>query len=98
MGLQAGKAGNSEAGHMNIGAGRMVMQDDVRLDAAMKDGSFRKNPVLRQDHPKRCMERGGALHLLALLSKKSSHGSVDYPLGPAASWQRKRGCRRCTYI
>ena len=79
VGLQEGKAGNSEAGHMNIGAGRMVMQDDVRLDAAMKDGSFRNNPVLRKTIQK-AAQRGAALHLLALLSKKSSHGSVDYPL------------------
>ena len=40
VGLKAGKAGNSEAGHMNIGAGRVVLQDDVRLDQAMTDGSF----------------------------------------------------------
>ena len=40
VGLQAGKAGNSEAGHINIGAGRIVSQDDVRLDKAMQDGSF----------------------------------------------------------
>lgn len=79
VGLQAGKAGNSEAGHINIGAGRMVMQDDVRLDAAMKDGSFQKNPVFHRTI-QNAMERGGALHLLALLTKKSSHGSVDYPL------------------
>ena len=46
VGLKAGKAGNSEAGHMNIGAGRVVLQDDVRLDMAMKDGSFYTNPVI----------------------------------------------------
>ena len=40
VGLKSGKAGNSEAGHINIGAGRVVLQDDVRLDLAMKDGSF----------------------------------------------------------
>jgi 2,3-bisphosphoglycerate-independent phosphoglycerate mutase len=40
VGLQAGKTGNSEAGHMNLGAGRVVPQDDVRLDRAMQDGSF----------------------------------------------------------
>ena len=43
VGLQAGKAGNSEAGHVNIGAGRVVPQDDVRLDSAMQDGSFYTN-------------------------------------------------------
>ena len=48
VGLQAGKAGNSEAGHMNIGAGRVVLQDDVRLDQAMQDGSFYTNEVFLQ--------------------------------------------------
>ena len=46
VGLKAGKAGNSEAGHMNIGAGRVVLQDDVRLDLAMQDGSFYTNDIL----------------------------------------------------
>ena len=79
VGLQAGKAGNSEAGHTNLGAGRIIMQDDVRLDAAMKDGSFAKNPVFL-DVIARTKARGAHLHLLALLTKKSSHGSIDYPL------------------
>lgn len=79
VGLQEGKAGNSEAGHTNLGAGRVVMQDDVRLDAAMKDGSFQQNQVFLNTIRK-AKERGAALHLLALLTKKSSHGSVDYPL------------------
>ena len=79
VGLGTGKAGNSEAGHTNLGAGRCVPQDDVRLDAAIRDGSFQHNPVFLQaiDHAKR---NGSALHLLAYLSRKSSHGSIDYPL------------------
>ena len=79
VGLGAGKAGNSEAGHSNLGAGRCVMQDDVRLDAAVKDGSFKKNPIFLEaiEHAKR---NGGALHLLAYLTYKSSHGCIDYPL------------------
>lgn len=79
VGLQAGKAGNSEAGHMNIGAGRVVLQDDVRLDAAMKDNSFFANPILLQaiDH---AIKNQSALHLIGLLTIKSSHGSIDYPL------------------
>lgn len=79
VGLGAGKAGNSEAGHINLGSGRLVLQDDVRLDAAMRDGSFTQNPVFLQA-ARNAKERGGALHLLALLTKKSSHGSIDYPL------------------
>jgi 2,3-bisphosphoglycerate-independent phosphoglycerate mutase len=79
VGLQAGKAGNSEAGHMNIGAGRVVLQDDVRLDQAMQDGSFYANEVFLQaiDDVKK---RGTRLHLLGLLTEKSSHGSINYPL------------------
>jgi 2,3-bisphosphoglycerate-independent phosphoglycerate mutase len=79
VGLQAGKAGNSEAGHMNIGAGRVVLQDDVRLDLAMQDGSFYTNETfVRVIEDVR--QRGTSLHLIALLSEKSSHGSIDYPL------------------
>ncbi len=79
VGLGAGKAGNSEAGHSNLGAGRCVMQDDVRLDAAVKDGSFKQNPIFLQaiEHAKK---NGTALHLLAYLTYKSSHGCIDYPL------------------
>ncbi len=79
VGLGAGKAGNSEAGHSNLGAGRRVMQDDVRLDAAVKDGSFKRNPIFLAaiDHAKK---NGKALHLLAYLTYKSSHGCIDYPL------------------
>ena len=79
VGLAAGKTGNSEAGHINLGSGRVVLQDDVRLDNAMKDGSFAQNPVFLNTL-NGVKERGTALHLFALLTKKSSHGSIDYPL------------------
>ena len=79
VGLKPGKAGNSEAGHMNIGAGRVVLQDDVRLDLAMKDGSFYANEILCRaiNEVKR---QNASLHLIGLLTEKSSHGSIDYPL------------------
>ncbi len=79
VGLRPGKPGNSEAGHMNMGAGRIVLQDDVRLDLAMRDGSFYRNEVLCRavDEVKR---RNASLHLIGLLTEKSSHGSIDYPL------------------
>ena len=79
VGLGAGKAGNSEAGHSNLGAGRCVMQDDVRLDAAVQDGSFARNPVFLEaiEHARR---NHASLHLLAYLTHKSSHGCIDYPL------------------
>jgi 2,3-bisphosphoglycerate-independent phosphoglycerate mutase len=79
VGLQPGKAGNSEAGHMNIGAGHVVLQDDVRLECAMEDGSFYTNETfcrVIQD----VRQRGTSLHLIGLLTEKSSHGSIHYPL------------------
>jgi 2,3-bisphosphoglycerate-independent phosphoglycerate mutase len=79
VGLKAGKAGNSEAGHMNIGAGRVVLQDDVRLDLAMQDGSFYTNDILCGAINDAKL-RGTSLHLIGLLTEKSSHGSIDYPL------------------
>lgn len=80
VGLQAGKTGNSEAGHLNIGAGRVVLQDDVRLDAAMVDGSFFSNPVFLEAM-ERVKANGHRLHLIGLLTERSSHGSIDYPIG-----------------
>lgn len=77
VGLGQGKAGNSEAGHLNLGAGRVVPQDDIRLDKAMADGSFEQNPVFL-DALNRTRERGKALHILSYLTDKSSHGSIDY--------------------
>ena len=79
VGLQPNKPGNSEAGHINIGAGRVVLQDDVRLDLAMKDGSFYRNEIFI-DAIKDVKQRDANLHLIGLLTEKSSHGSIDYPL------------------
>ncbi len=79
VGLEQGKTGNSEAGHINLGSGRVVLQDDVRLENAMRDGSFAQNPMFVETI-ENCKRKGTALHLFALLTKKSSHGSIDYPL------------------
>lgn len=79
VGLKSGKAGNSEAGHLNIGAGRIVLQDDMRLDQAMKDGSFYQNEVFNQILDD-TLKKGASLHLIGLVTEKSSHGSIDYPL------------------
>ncbi|MCU0487625.1 MAG: hypothetical protein MUE67_01585 [Anaerolineales bacterium] len=79
VGLKPGKAGNSEAGHMNIGAGRVVLQDDVRLDLAMQDGSFYTNEILCRTIAE-TRRRQARLHLIGLLTEKSSHGSIEYPL------------------
>lgn len=79
VGLQNGKPGNSEAGHTNLGAGRVVPQDDVRMDSAIRDGSFRSNEVFLKAIES-ARQGKHALHLIAYLTKKSSHGCIDYPL------------------
>jgi 2,3-bisphosphoglycerate-independent phosphoglycerate mutase len=79
VGLQPGKAGNSEAGHINLGAGRVVLQDDVRLDLAMQDGTFYSNKILCSAIQK-IKQKNNHLHLICLLSEKSSHGTIQYPL------------------
>ena len=55
------------------------MQDDVRLDQAMQDGSFYRNEVLL-NAVAQTRQKGKRLHLISLLTEKSSHGSLDYPL------------------
>ena len=79
VGLEPGKAGNSEAGHINLGSGRIVPQDDVRLERAMQDGAFYTNDVICDtiDSIRSCWN---SLHLIGLLTENSSHGSIEYPL------------------
>jgi 2,3-bisphosphoglycerate-independent phosphoglycerate mutase len=64
--------GNSEVGHMNIGAGRVVMQDLPRIDAAIADGSLAQNPTLAS-FIARLGESGGTCHLMGLLSDGGVH-------------------------
>lgn len=78
VGLPSGQAGNSEAGHLNLGAGRIVEQDAVYISNSIKDGTFFKNPALLNaiKHVKRHHSR---LHLMGLLSNyNSGHASPDH--------------------
>ena len=72
VGLPEGQMGNSEVGHMNIGAGRIVYQDLTRVDAAIEDGSFNTNPELLAACAA-AVEAGGTLHLFGLLSPGGVH-------------------------
>ncbi|WP_411833618.1 2,3-bisphosphoglycerate-independent phosphoglycerate mutase [Pseudoxanthomonas mexicana] len=72
VGLPDGQMGNSEVGHMNLGAGRIVYQDLTRIDAAIEDGSFFANPQLAGA----CADAfatGGTLHVMGLLSPGGVH-------------------------
>ncbi len=72
VGLPGGQMGNSEVGHMNIGAGRIVMQDLPRIDAAIADGSLAKNPQLAT-FVAALKKSGGTAHLLGLVSDGGVH-------------------------
>jgi 2,3-bisphosphoglycerate-independent phosphoglycerate mutase len=75
VGLPDGQMGNSEVGHTNLGAGRVVRQDLVRIDDDIESGAFFENPVLVE-----ACERGraGALHLLGLVSDGGVHSHVRH--------------------
>jgi 2,3-bisphosphoglycerate-independent phosphoglycerate mutase len=72
VGLPAGVMGNSEVGHLTLGAGRMVPQDLLRIDLAVRDGSFMENPALR-DACAAARRRGATLHLMGLVSDGGVH-------------------------
>jgi len=77
VGLLPNLKGNSEAGHMNLGAGRVVLQDDVRIQEAIESGTFKDNLAFHTAIND-VKTRKGSLHLLGILSQTSSHGSMDY--------------------
>lgn len=81
VGLPEGQMGNSEVGHLNIGAGRIVYQDLTRISKAIADGDFFTNPVLL-DCMREVRAAGGRLHLSGLLSDGGvhSHNSHLYAL------------------
>jgi 2,3-bisphosphoglycerate-independent phosphoglycerate mutase len=72
VGLPCGQMGNSEVGHLNLGAGRVVKQDLVRINDAIKDGSFFTNPVF-VDACRRVRANGGTLHLVGLIGAGGVH-------------------------
>lgn len=72
VGLPAGQMGNSEVGHLNIGSGRVVMQDLPRIDAAVETGAIAQNPVLLAMIEK-LRASGGTCHLMGLLSPGGVH-------------------------
>lgn len=72
VGLPHGQMGNSEVGHLNIGAGRVVYQDFTRIDVAIDSGDFAKNPAL-ESAVALVRERSSALHVLGLLSPGGVH-------------------------
>lgn len=77
VGLPDGQMGNSEVGHTNLGAGRVVMQDLPRIDQAIKDGSLKKNPVL-VDLEKKLKQTNGTCHLMGLIGSGGVHAQQSH--------------------
>lgn len=80
VGLPEGQMGNSEVGHLNIGAGRVVYQDLVRISQAVKDESFFENPVLVEAF-RYARENNKKVHLLGLVSDGGVHSAMDHLFG-----------------
>ena len=77
VGLPEGQMGNSEVGHLNIGAGRIVYQDLLRIDRAVADGSIATEPVL-QEALAAAKEEGRRLHFMGLVSRGGVHSQQDH--------------------
>lgn len=77
VGLPVGYMGNSEVGHLNIGAGRVVYQDMTRIDVAVEDGSFATNPVLGEVLSA-VRRSGGRVHFVGLLSDGGVHSHIRH--------------------
>lgn len=77
VGLPDGTMGNSEVGHMNIGAGRKVLQDFVRINTAIEDGSFFDNAALKNTM-KKVAAANRSLHLVGLLSDGGVHSHISH--------------------
>jgi 2,3-bisphosphoglycerate-independent phosphoglycerate mutase len=92
VGLPAGQFGNSEVGHLNLGAGRVVYQEILRITRSIRDGSFFENPALVAacEHVRRT---GGALHFLGLASDGGVHSHLSH-LGGLLELAKRRSLTR----
>ena len=78
VGLPDGQMGNSEVGHMTIGAGRVLDQDLVKITKAIDSGSIKDNPVLKD-----LMGKSGRIHIIGLMSDGGVHSHINHALGLA---------------
>jgi 2,3-bisphosphoglycerate-independent phosphoglycerate mutase len=95
VGLPDGQMGNSEVGHLNLGAGRIVYQDIVRIDKAIADGTYYSNPTLvaTVDAVK---ASGGTLHLLGLTSPGNVHAALEHAYA-VCELAKRRGLTRVAW-
>lgn len=91
VGLPAGIMGNSEVGHQNIGAGRIVDQEIVRIDKGFATGSIASSPVMQAAFDRE--KKGGALHLFGLVSDAGVHSALEH-LYALLALAKKSGLQR----
>lgn len=84
VGLPRGQMGNSEVGHTNIGAGRVVAMDLGQIDLAIEEGQFAKNPRLR-DFIDRLEATGGTAHVMGVVSDGGVHGHLQHMIAAVAA-------------
>jgi 2,3-bisphosphoglycerate-independent phosphoglycerate mutase len=92
VGLPEGQMGNSEVGHLNLGAGRVVMQDLVRISSAITDGSFYINPAL-VGGCRHVKKKNGTLHLMGLVGSGGVH-AIDKHLFALLDLAKREGLER----
>jgi 2,3-bisphosphoglycerate-independent phosphoglycerate mutase len=88
VGLPAGQMGNSEVGHLNLGAGRIVYQDLTRINKAIREGELARNPVLQEAFAN---ARGRRLHFIGLVSDGGVHSHQDHLVALCAA-AKAAGC------
>jgi len=76
VGLPKGRSGNSETGHLTLGAGRVVPQDELRISQAVGAGGLKENEAVNYGF-EAARSHGGDIHVIAMLSERSSHGNMD---------------------
>lgn len=92
VGVPWGEMGNSKVGHLNLGAGRIIYQDVVRITKAISDGSFYENPVLT-GAVAYAKKNQGAVHLAGLLSTGGIHALFDHLIALLSLCQRQKAPR-----
>ncbi len=96
VGLPEGQMGNSEVGHLTIGSGRILFQDLMRVNQAVRDGSLYENPALVSAF-ERARARGGDVHLLGLVSRGGVHSHIDH-LRALLELAKRQGMEERTWI
>ena len=97
VGLPDGQMGNSEVGHMNIGAGRIIYQDLTRITKDIEDGTFFKNEELLEAM-ENCKKNDSDLHLFGLLSDGGVHSHLSHVYGLLEMAKQSRECLRYMFM